>query len=53
MAGDRLENQLLIQEEISLRNEQAVTMFQTEVIVMMRDVTKRPIVKPKRFRDEW
>jgi hypothetical protein len=51
MAGDRLENQLLIQEEISLRNEQAVMMFQTEV--MMRDVTKRPIVKPKRFRDEW
>ena len=51
MAGDRLESQLLIQEESSLRNEQALMMFQTEV--MMRDVAKRPIVKPKRFRDEW
>jgi hypothetical protein len=51
MAGDRLENQLLIQEESSLRNEQALVMFQTEA--MVRDVTKRPIVKPRRFRDEW
>ncbi len=41
MTGDRLENQLVVQEEISMRNEQALVMFQTEA--MMRDVTKRPI----------